>query len=123
MCEKVKQTAKAMDYQVNEIARSLRTGHTKSIGLIVTDVSNEFYGYLASSVQEQAKQYGYTVIITNTNESLSEFDNIITVLLNKSIDGIILVPVDNGEYMIERIKNNRVPMIQTVVIPALRRIT
>jgi LacI family transcriptional regulator len=112
MCEKVRLTAKAMDYQINEIARSLRTGQTHSIGLVLTDISNEFYAKLASCIQEQAKKYGYTVIITCTNESLEEFDKMITVLLNKSIDGFILVPVDHGEYVMEKIINNRVSVVQ-----------
>jgi len=106
------QTAKEMDYQPNEIARSLRTGYTKTIGVVVTDISNEFFGRFTFHIQEQAKKYGYTVITTNTNENLNEFDDIITVLLNKRVDGIIFVPVDDGQEIAMKILNNRVPMVQ-----------
>ena len=112
MCKKVREAAKMMNYQPNEIARSLSTGMTMSIGVVVTDISNEFYGHLVFYIQEQAKKYGYTVITTNTNESLEEFENQTTILLNKQIDGIIVVPVDNGQEVVEKIINSRVPMIQ-----------
>jgi LacI family transcriptional regulator len=112
MCKKVRETAEAMNYQPNEIARSLSTGMTMSIGVVVTDISNEFYGHLAFHIQEQAKKHGYTVIIANTNEDLEEFKNSITILLNKQIDGIIIVPVDNGQKVVEKIIDRRVPMVQ-----------
>ncbi|MDR1221838.1 MAG: LacI family transcriptional regulator [Tannerella sp.] len=112
LCEKIIRTAREMDYQPNEIARSLRTGVTKTIGVVVTDISNEFFGRFTFHIQEQAKKYGYTVITTNTNESLDEFDDLITILLNKRVDGIIFVPVDNGQDIALRISNNRIPMVQ-----------
>ena len=112
LCEKIIRTAKDMDYQPNEIARSLRTGFTKTIGVVVTDISNEFFGRFTFHIQEQAKKYGYTVITTNTNESLDEFDDLITILLNKRVDGIIFVPVDNGQDIASKIANNNIPMVQ-----------
>lgn len=112
LCEKIIWTAKEMDYQPNEIARSLRTGVTKTIGVVITDISNEFFGRFTFHIQEQAKKYGYTVITTNTNESLNEFDDLITTLLNKRVDGIIFVPVDNGQDIALKISNNNIPMVQ-----------
>lgn len=112
MCLKVRRTAEEMNYYPNEIARSLSTGMTMSIGVIVTDISNEFFGSFTFHIQEQAKKYGYTVITTNTNESLAEFSNAVTVLLNKQIDGIILVPVAGGEKVAEKILRRHLPVVQ-----------
>lgn len=112
MCKKVKQMAAEMNYQPNEVARSLSTGKTMSIGVIVTDISNEFFGYLTFYIQEQAKKYGYSVITTNSNEDLKEFNSAVTVLLNRQIDGIILVPVDGGEKAARKILERHVPMVQ-----------
>jgi LacI family transcriptional regulator len=110
--EKVKQTAREMNYRLNEVARSLRTGQTKSIGVIVTDISNEFFGLLTYYIQEQAKSYGYMVITTNTNENLEEFESMVTTMLNKKVDGFIIVPVDKGRHVAENIIRNRVPFVQ-----------
>ena len=109
---KVKQTANEMNYQPNEIARSLSTGKSMSIGVIVTDISNEFFGNLTFHIQERAKKYGYTVITTNTNESLEEFNDAVTILLNKQIDGIIFVPVVGGEKVAEKIMDRHLPVVQ-----------
>ena len=111
-CLKVKQLAADMNYYPNEIARSLTTGRTMSIGVIVTDISNEFFGNLTFHIQERAKKYGYTVITTNTNESIDEYNNAVTILLNRQTDGIILVPVDGGEEMTERIISRHIPLVQ-----------
>ncbi|WP_298652280.1 LacI family DNA-binding transcriptional regulator [uncultured Proteiniphilum sp.] len=112
MCLKVKRTAEEMSYYPNEIARSLSTGMTMSIGVIVTDISNEFFGNLTFHIQERAKKYGYTVITTNTNESLEEFNDAVTILLNKQIDGIIFVPVVGGEEIAEKIIKRQLPVVQ-----------
>lgn len=111
-CRKVKQMADEMNYYPNEVARSLSTGMTMSIGVIVTDISNEFFGNLTFHIQEQAKKYGYTVITTNTNESLEEFRNAVATLLNKQVDGIILVPVDEGQDIVLKIMKRNLPMVQ-----------
>ncbi|OJV87081.1 MAG: hypothetical protein BGO34_12005 [Bacteroidia bacterium 44-10] len=109
---KVKQAAKEMHYYPNEIARSLSTGITMSIGVIVTDISNEFFGSLTFHIQERAKKYGYTVITMNTNESLEEFYDAVSILLNKQIDGIIFVPVAGGECVVEKIIERNLPIVQ-----------
>lgn len=112
MSLKVRQAAEEMNYYPNEIARSLSTGMTMSIGVIVTDISNEFFGNLTFHIQERAKKYGYTVITTNTNESLEEFNDAVTILLNKQIDGIIFVPVVGGEKVAEKIIKRHLPVVQ-----------
>lgn len=111
-CRKVKRMADEMNYYPNEVARSLSTGMTMSIGVIVTDISNEFFGNLTFHIQERAKKYGYTVITTNTNESLKEFNDAVTILLNKQIDGIIFVPVVGGEKVAEKIMKRHLPVVQ-----------
>ena len=111
-CRKVKEMAEKMNYQPNEIARSLSTGMTMSIGVIVTDISNEFFGRLTFHIQEQAKKYGYTVITTNSNENLRDFEDTVNILLNRQIDGIIMVPVDNGQHIAQRVIDRHVPLVQ-----------
>lgn len=110
--DRVKKMAAEMHYYPNDIARSLSTGTTMSIGVIITDISNEFFGNLTFHIQEQAKKYGYMVITTNTNERLDEFENAVTTLMNKQVDGIILVPVAGGQEIVERVIRKQVPVVQ-----------
>src|SRR5690606_21391753 len=64
----IQETAKKMLYVPNFFAKSLRQGETKTIGLVISDISNSFYAELCKSIQEQLYKKGYNVFITNTNE-------------------------------------------------------
>lgn len=112
MQSKVKKLAKELNYHPNEIARSLSTGVTKSIGVIVTDISNEFFGMMVFHIQERAKHYGYSVITANTNENLNDFNEAVTVLINRQVDGIILVPVEGGNEIVKKIISRKIPLVQ-----------
>jgi LacI family transcriptional regulator len=68
VAKKIRITAQKMNYQVNELARSLRTGHSNTIALVIADISDIFFGTLAYYLQEYAESKGYALIIINTGE-------------------------------------------------------
>lgn len=109
---RVLQTAKEMGYHSNDLARSLRTGRTNLISVIVTDISNDFFGKMSFYIQEEAKKYGYLVITANTNESDSELESIIHVLISKKVDGVIVVPTQNCKEMLEDVIKSGTPVVQ-----------
>lgn len=109
---RVLQTAKEMGYHSNDLARSLRTGRTNLISVIVTDISNDFFGKMSFYIQEEAKKYGYLVITANTNESDSELESIIHVLISKKVDGVIVVPTQNCKEMLEGVIKSGTPVVQ-----------
>lgn len=111
MIEKIMLTAKAMHYEPNILARGLRMGKTQTIGLIVADISNPFFGQLAFQIQEYAEKFGYTVIITNTNESDVKMDKMIGILKSHQVDGLIIVPTDHGELAIEALLTSHFPFV------------
>lgn len=109
---RVLQTAKEMGYHSNDLARSLRTGRTNLISVIVTDISNDFFGKMSFYIQEEAKKYGYLVITANTNESDSELESIIHVLISKKVDRVIVVPTQNCKEMLEDVIKSGTPVVQ-----------
>ena len=109
--KKVFRVARELKYHVNDVARSLRTGASKLIGVIVTDISNEFFGRLTFHIQEEAKKAGYIVLSLNTNESLPEFEEMVRALIGKQVDGIIAVPPPDGDAVIAYIKEMGVPVV------------
>ena len=111
MAEKIRQVAVEMNYEPNNLARGLRMGHSQTIGLVVADISNSFFANLAFHIQEQAEKFGYSVIITNTNESDLKMKKMMSVLKSRQVDGFIVVPTENGEpYIIDVIKRN-IPIV------------
>ncbi|MDR1155680.1 MAG: LacI family transcriptional regulator [Bacteroidales bacterium] len=111
IAQKVQAAAKAMNYQINELARSLRTGSSNTIALVIADISDPFFGTLAYYLQEYAESKGYAMIIINTGEKQERLAPIITMLTNRQVDGIIMVPVSGiEEGKIEQI-NPDIPMV------------
>lgn len=108
---RVKQIASDLDYQPNNLAKSLKSGHSYMIGLIVADISNPFFGSLAYFVQEEMEKAGYTVMVMNTNESDARLEKIITNLSDRQVDGYIIVPTEHGEPYISRLLNTGVPLV------------
>ena len=109
--KKVFQAARELNYHVNEVARSLRTGSSRLIGVIVTDISNEFFGRLTFHIQEEAKKAGYLVLTINTNENPADFGEMVRVLIGKQVDGIIAVPPSGGGSDIVHIQEMGVPVV------------
>lgn len=110
--ERIREVAKELNYQVNDLARSLRTGQTYTIGVIVTDISNEYFGKMVFYIQEQAKKNGYMVLTANSNENSDELKNIVSLLIQKKVDGIIVVPTDKANDALNMITDHHIPMVQ-----------
>ncbi len=79
-----------MEYQPNAIARSLATNRTKTIGLVVPDITNPFFAQIARGVEDTAYEHEYTLFLINTNEELNRESSALDSLWQKDIDGIIL---------------------------------
>jgi len=107
----VLRTAREMDYHLNELARSLRVGSSNLISVIVTDISNEFFGQMTFHIQEEAKKAGYLVLTINSNESDEEFEQMSRILISKKVDGIIAVPTPGGAGAMKMILDQKVPLV------------
>ena len=67
--EKIREAAIELNYKPNQIASSLRKGSTNTIGLIVADIANPFFGQLARIIEDEASKYNYIVIFGSSDEN------------------------------------------------------
>lgn len=111
MANKIRKVAEKLHYQPNLIARGLKFGHTKTIGLIVADISNPFFSSLARIIENEAKTLGYTVIFGSSDENIDKFNDLVDSFLNRQVDGLILVPVENSASQIAAINNRDLPFV------------
>ncbi|WP_106831420.1 LacI family DNA-binding transcriptional regulator [Parabacteroides pacaensis] len=111
LAKKVLETAKTMNYQFNEVARSLRTGCSHTIALVVANIADVFFGTVAFHLQEYAEKQGYALIIVNTGEKKERLEPIFKMLTNRQVDGIIMVPISNMEEGLIESLNPKIPMI------------
>jgi LacI family transcriptional regulator len=109
--EKVRQKAKELNYIPNQYARGLRVGRTNTIGVIVPDISNVFYGTLCKSIEQTAYAKGYNLIISNTYEDSQKEKKLITDLINRNIDGLILASSFDHKNEILDLQTNNVPLV------------
>lgn len=90
--------AKEMGYKPNSIARSLRLGRTNVLGVIIPDNSNPYFAILLKGIEETARKYGYTVIISNTSETAIIEKKMVDSLLGLHVDGILAFPIAFENY-------------------------
>ena len=101
--ERVAAAAARLGYSRNELASSMITGRTSSIGLIVGDIENPFFSSLARTAIDAAKSLGYDVLVTNTDEDLDAERTALRVLAEKRVDGVIVAPVysEGSPHLVE----------------------
>ncbi len=109
--KRILKAAKELDYRPNQLARGLRLKKTHTIGLIVPDLSNPFFAYLAKSVQNVAHQSGYSLVVCDTNEELALEVEHSSLLLSKGIDGLIVLPVGQKSSHLESLIHDGTPLV------------
>ncbi len=105
--------AEELDYQPNQLAKNLAKSRTKTIGVIVPNLSYHFFSAMLNSIEEAALQAGYSVLVCQTNESyLREITNIQN-LQRSQVEGFIISlsrDTDNYEH-VERLARKNVPLV------------
>lgn len=109
--EKVRAKAKELNYIPNQYARGLRIGRTNTIGVIVPDISNVFYGQLCKSIEQEAYSKGYNLIISNTYEDTQKEKKLISDLINRNIDGLILASSFASKNEIDGLREDKFPLV------------
>jgi len=76
-------------YHMNGIARSLRTQSTRTIGVIVSDIRNPFSSAIVKSVEDVARNNGYTVLICNADENVRNEEVALELFIERQVSGVI----------------------------------
>lgn len=97
----VKKTADEMGYLPNSIAQGLVMKKTKTLGLIIPDITDIFMAELAKEIEIAASNSGYTVFLCNTNWSKRRTKDYVYKLIQRRVDGIIILPTSNDASFLE----------------------
>jgi LacI family transcriptional regulator len=108
---RVEQAIADLGYIPNALARSLRFKQTRTIALIVTDITNPFFTTVARGVEDMANEQGFSVIFCNTDEAPDEEAQYVNVLLQKQVDGLLLVPTGGAAEIVEFLNDHTVPFV------------
>ena len=111
MSKKILDKAAELNYIPNTLAKGLKVGRSRTIGLIVADISNLFFGALALHIQNYAQEEGYTVIIGNTNEQPEEMEKLMKFLYARQVEGLIITATEKSKNLIERLISSNIPFV------------
>ncbi|ASK29003.1 transcriptional regulator [Chryseobacterium sp. T16E-39] len=123
--KRILEIAEEINYTPNKIARSLKMSKSKLIGLIVPDISNDFYSNIARCIENEAMKLGYTILIGSSDESPDKFRRLTELFSEQQVDGMIVTPVVGSDHAIQKLLNDEYPMVsidyylENVNIPAI----
>jgi LacI family transcriptional regulator len=89
--------AERLGYRANSLARSMITGTTTTLGVVVADIENPFFARATRGIIDVARAEGFGVILANTDEDVSAEQAAVKVFLEKRVDGLIVAPASSFE--------------------------
>lgn len=109
--EYIRQAADEMGYIRNQMASSLRSGHTKTLGVVVGGMSNPYYGVMTDAIQNVAAESGYSLLIFCSRDDPELELQVVETAISRQVDGILLFPCSGSQRTIERMKAAGVPYV------------
>ncbi|MFD0694455.1 LacI family DNA-binding transcriptional regulator [Paenibacillus sp. GCM10027628] len=108
--EEILKVMERLQYQPSLIASALMGKKTFTLGLLIPDISNPFFAEIARAIEDQAHQNGYSVIMCSTDNKDERVERYITLLEQKSVDGIIIgTGIENMEIL-SLLQNKSIPI-------------
>lgn len=109
--QRVLDVARKAGYYPNQLAISLRTGKSKTLGLIVENIGNMFFASLAKIIEEEAENYGYRVVYCSTENNAAKGKELINMLSQRQVDGYLITPVPHMEDDIQQLVQLKRPLV------------
>ncbi|MBQ3711501.1 MAG: LacI family DNA-binding transcriptional regulator [Bacteroidales bacterium] len=109
--KKVLAEAQRCKYSTSLVAHHLRKNKTESIGLLIPSVANPFFADMASVIISEAHSRNYVTIIVDMQEDGSNQDEALAALLERQVDGVIVVPCADNPTLLEEIDRTVVPVV------------
>jgi len=102
--ERVLRRAQELNYRIDWVARSLVTGRTFLVGLVIPDLMQSFFAEIATAISATLAPAGYHVVISHTGEDAQEEVANIELLVSRKVDGLIIASAQRGGRMLKKLK-------------------
>jgi DNA-binding LacI/PurR family transcriptional regulator len=111
LTERVLEAVKALDYTPNELARGLPTRKTRTIGMLIPDIANPFYGKVVRGVEDRLREDGYSLILGNTYNEPEHQSRYLNLFRAKQTDGFVLFSAAGAEDEMQRLIALKKPVV------------
>jgi len=108
---RVRDAATALGYVPNTLARSLNSGRSFTIGVVLAYVKNPFFPEALQRLSERLSQEGYHIMVFFAENQADEVDNVVEGLLAHQVDGIILASVSMSNTLTTRLRELNMPFV------------
>lgn len=98
-------------YKPNALAKSLATGKSHTIGLIVENIGDSFFGPIALHIEECLRPFGYHVIYSSTLGDQEIAQTILSSMIDKHVEGLILSPTIGQDQQVQDLLKNNTPLV------------
>ncbi|CAN5162116.1 LacI family DNA-binding transcriptional regulator [soil metagenome] len=104
--------AKELNYRPNLFAKSLRSGKTNVIGLIIPDISNSFYSRITKRIEEEFRKHGFQLMTCSSEENPKNEQQLIEMLVDEyKVEGIIVASAQNSPDQFNNLSKNGIPIV------------
>jgi LacI family transcriptional regulator len=108
---RVQRAMQALGYRPDQVARSLARRETRTLGLVVADITNPFYAETARAILETAKANGYNIILCTTDNQPRVQEEYVEILRQRRVDGIIFGSVFLADPVVEALVTSGYPCL------------
>ncbi len=109
--ERVLAAARDLDYRPSRVARALKRQETLTLGLVVTDITNPFFPQIVRAVEGAAHERGYGILLANGGDEAARELEHLDLLIERRVDGIIIVSSRMTRRHAERLRHSTVPVV------------
>lgn len=106
-----------VNYRMDMTARSLRTGRTNTVALVVTDVASPILGMVATAVEERLYADRYSLVLYNTHDDLERERLAANSILQRSVDGVLFVAATDESSALETLQEAAIPVVVIDRVP------
>ena len=108
---KIEEAIEELHYEVNEVARGLKTNATKTIGVVIPELNNTFCAEIITGMEDVLRSHGYATIVCDcrTNKKLEQ--EAVEFLIRRRVDGIINMPVDEEGAHLRKFQKTGKPIV------------
>lgn len=107
---RVNRAIEALDYHPDSVARSLKVRRTKTVGVLVPDVTNPFYPEIMRGMEDAARSSGYCVLFCDSNEDEELERSYLSMLFSRRVDGVLIAST-NPYAVRDRLLRQRIPFV------------
>lgn len=111
LAERVTEASLALGYTPSGMARNLRQGRSHTVGLVLSDVSNPFFGKIVRATEDELHAAGYGVVIFNTDNTVQKEALAIQRAIEMRLDGLIVSSASRQGEHFERVRQEGVPLV------------